>query len=206
MSGTLIMSAALIAQNGNCQNECSTDNFKSLRTAIHFRSQGANTARELVGWQWELNKPDMCENYGCAYLAFEYQRTFREKHLATALFGCSTLRFAGSAVTDRQPNELLADYFGLATDFRGSIKFKPRIENYIVDLGLYIGLDCWAQGLYLRFHAPFVHTRWSLDTKNGSCTTIETGAFNPDGSPKTFPACYMSKCSSSNCRIHPTST
>ncbi len=184
-------SSALVAQSGSCNTECNTNCFRSLRTTVHYRSQGANTARELVGWQWEINKPDMCENYGCAYLAFEYQRSFREKQLAEALFGDSCLRFAGSAVTDRQPNELLADYFGLATDFRGRICFKPRIENYIVDLGLYIGLDSWTQGLYLRFHAPFVHARWTLDTCNGRRTFIESGSFNPDGSIKQFAPCYM---------------
>ena len=61
------------------------------------------------------------------------------------------LSFAGSAVTDRTPNELLADNFGLPTDFRGSIFFHPRIENFIVDLGFYMGLDYWIQGLYVRF-------------------------------------------------------
>lgn len=193
MSSTLMLTSTLLAQsNGSCStNECSTDSFKNLRTAVHFRSQGANTARELVGWQWELNKPEMCENYGCAYLAFEYQRTFREKQLAQSLFGDTSLRFAGSAVTNRQPNELLADYFGLAPDFRGRICFNPRIENFIADLGLYIGLDCWTQGLYLRFHAPFVHTRWNLDTHNGRRTEISSGSHNADGSLKQFAPCYM---------------
>ena len=57
------------------------------RHSVYFRSQGANTARELVGWQWEINKPEMCENYGAAYLAFEYQRSFKDKQIAEALFG-----------------------------------------------------------------------------------------------------------------------
>ena len=168
-------------------NEC----FKNLRTAVHFRSQGANTARELVGWQWELNKPEMCENYGTSYLAFEFQRSFRESDLAQALFGSCSLDFAGSAIEDRLPNELLADYFGLATDFRGSIFFKPRIENYILDLGLFFGLDSCVQGLYLRFHVPFVHARSTIDRNCGNCVTIESGSHNEDGTLKTFRECYM---------------
>ncbi len=174
--------------NGDC---CSTDRFKQLRTAVHFRSQGANTARELVGWQWDINKPEMCENYGAAYVAFEYQRSFKDKQIAQALFGSSKLSFAGSQVTDRAPNELLADYFGLPTDFRGSIFFHPRVENFIVDLGFYMGLDCWMQGLYVRLHAPFVHSRWNLDTNCGNCVNIETGTTNENGTPKQFPLCYM---------------
>jgi len=168
-------------------NDC----FKNIRTAVHYRSQGANTARELVGWQWELNKPEMCENYGAGYVAFEYQRSFKESDIAAALFGSSSLRFAGSDITDRRPNELVADYFGLARDFRGKITLAPRIENYIFDLGLYVGLDYWAQGLYLRFHMPFVHARWAVDTNCGNCETLENGTTDTDGNRKQFPGCYM---------------
>jgi hypothetical protein len=189
--------APLVFADGSCSSDCSPANdcirdcFKNTRTAVHFRSQGANTARELVGWQWELNKPEMCENYGVGYLAFEFQRSFKEEDLAEALLGSNSLRFAGSAITDRRPNELLADYFGLAQDFRGRILLTPRLENYIIDLGLYFGLDCWVQGLYLRFHAPFVHARWTIDSNCGNCEIIESGSTNEDGSRKQFPACYM---------------
>lgn len=133
----------------------------------------------------------MCENYGSAYLAFEYQRSFKPHHIAKLLFGAPCLQFAGSAVTDRTPCELLADNFGLPTDFRGSICFEPRLENFIVDLGFYMGLDYWMQGLYIRLHAPFVHARWSIDTHCGNCVKIQTGTTNEDGSPKQFAQCYM---------------
>jgi hypothetical protein len=182
--------------SGNCDTSCTASSdctnscFKNLRTAIHPRSQGANTARELVGWQWELYKPEMCENYGTGYIAFEYQRSFKDNKLADALFGSPTLSFAGSSFTDRAPNELLADNFGLAQTFRGSICLKPRIENYILDLGFYVGLDYWVQNLYLRFHAPFVHTRSTIDVNCGNAVRISSGSFQDD-TLKQFPACYM---------------
>ena len=195
LSCTLLTSPALSKQScdSDCNNQkdCLNDCFRGLRTAVHYRSQGANTARELVGWQWEINRPDMCENYGATYLAFEYQRSFKECEIAEALFGSPTLCFAGSSVEDRQPGELLADNFGLPTDFRGSITFNPRIENYIVDFGLYVGLDYYLEGLYLLFHAPFAHARWTLDTNGGNCQDIEVPATNEDGSRKMFPDCYM---------------
>lgn len=156
-----------------------------VRTAVHFRSVGANTARELVGWQWELNKPYMCQYYGAGYIAFEYQRSFRPEQLAHALFGTPTLRFAGSLVPDRRCDELLADNFGFSRTFRGTLSFRPRIENFIVDFGLYVGLDAWIQGLYLRFHAPFVHTRWNLGAR--SDRTIKS----PSDTTPSFEPCYM---------------
>lgn len=190
--GTVCDSSASCDTSSKSHDCCSTnDCFKCLRTSVHYRSQGANTARELVGWQWEINKPEMCENYGSAYLAFEYQRSFKTNRLAEALFGTPVLHFEGSQITDRSPCALLADNFGLPTDFNGSIRLSPRIENFIVDLGFYMGLDYWVQGLYVRFHAPFVHARWSTDTNGGNCVNIITGTTNEDGTPKQFPLCYM---------------
>ena len=49
----------------------------------------------------------MCENYGAAYLGFEYQRSFKDRQIAQALFGSSALSFAGSQVTDRTPMHCL---------------------------------------------------------------------------------------------------
>lgn len=167
-----------------CLNCCQAP----IRTYIHFRSQGANTARELVGWQWELNKPFMCENYGTAYLAYNYQRNFRPERIANQLFGGCCLKFAGSNVADRDPRcELLADNFGLSSNFRGNVTFCPRYENHIVDLGLYYGLDCFWQGSYLRIHFPITHTRWDLR----ACECVDTT------SPAIAP-CYVGSNSTAN--------
>ena len=196
LSVSLLMTNALHAKKcSSPKDDCPLDSFKNLRTSIHPRSVGANTARELVAWQWELNKPEQCSNYGAGSLAFEYQRTFKSRELAQGLFGSPTLFFAGSSVTNRNSNELLADNFGFAPDFRGNITFKPRIENYIVDLGFYLGLDQWTQGLYLRLHAPFTHTRWNLDTNCGNDVVIQTSDFTSTGELKQFDACYMGKSS-----------
>src|SRR5205085_9880590 len=61
------------------------------------------------------------------------------------------------------PQDLLADYFYLPTDFENTVHFKPVIDNLIVDFGFYLGLDAWAKGLYFWLHAPFAHTRWDLN-------------------------------------------
>lgn len=135
-------------------------------TYLQIRSQGANTARELVGWQWDINKPCMTKNYGAAYFAFEYQQTSNSQGLAQALFGSSTLSFAGSLVPNRNPNDFLAENFGLARDFKGSVTFAPFIRNIIFDLGLYFGLDEYLQNFYVRVHMPFAQTTYELQSRN----------------------------------------
>jgi len=56
----------------------------------------------------------------------------------------------------------LADYFGLPRDFDSRIKFCPEIQNVVVDLNLWLGLDEAAEGLYLKINAPIVWTKWQL--------------------------------------------
>ena len=123
----------------------------------------------------------LCAIIGAHYLAYEFQQTFKSERLANAIFGSNTLCFSGSQVVGRNSTtQLLADNFGLASDFQGSVTFCPRIQNHIVDFGYFMGLDCWVQGLYLRFHAPVVYTRWNL---RGCEQTISSGS-------TTIPACY----------------
>jgi len=73
------------------------------------------------------------------------------------------IRITGSQVEGRNSCDWLADYFGLPTDYKSCVSFEPRIENFLADLNLFLGLDEWVQGLYFRVHAPIVHTRWDLN-------------------------------------------
>lgn len=157
---------------------------KNITTFIP-RSQGADTARELVGWQRELYQ-NYCENYSAVAVATEYTRSMNTAGIARHLFNTTCLTFSGSARTDRKTTDILADYFGLAVNFHGTLAIKPRIENAIIDIEWYCGLDEWIPGLFLRAHAPIVHTKWSLGLDACvSCADKFRGC-------SEFPACYMS--------------
>jgi len=73
------------------------------------------------------------------------------------------INISGSNVETRGACDWLADYFGLPTDFQSCVTFEPRIDNFLIDFNLYLGLDDWCKGLYFRIHAPVVHTRWDLN-------------------------------------------
>jgi len=76
---------------------------------------------------------------------------------------CCFLKVSGSHVENRGRQDLLADYFGLPTDYKSIVCFKPEISNLLVECNFYLGLDEWVPGLYLKFRAPIVHTRWDLN-------------------------------------------
>ena len=135
---------------------------------LSYRSQSVNAAREIAGWQQFINQYDMDSTYGAFSVALEYTRSFRPEYLANFLFGndldnCNTLIVQGSQVDVRNKKAWLADYLGLSPEYNGRISFCPRIQNVIVDLNMYLGLDELAEGLFFRVHAPIVWTKWQLN-------------------------------------------
>ena len=142
---------------------------------LALRSQGVNAVRNIVGWEQLINRCTgsfTCKGdfYGVAALTIEYDQTFWDGRLAQTLFSddvvsnknCAQLQISGSRYADRGPNDWLADYFGLPTDFFSQIFFQPKISNVIADLNFYFGLDNLAKGLYFKIDAPIVHSSWNL--------------------------------------------
>lgn len=166
-----------------CDNKgpfCSAPSVPS--TVFIPRSQGANTARELAGWEEFIHQYDVGEYYLTTGQVLGFYHSFRPERIARSLFGSSALHFSGSQVPGRGRCELLADNFGLSPYFQGSVFFHPTISNIVFDNQFFIGLDPWACGLYARIHAPLVHTRWNLKMRQ----VVEAEPLCGD-----FPACYM---------------
>lgn len=155
---------------------------------IAIRSQGFNAARELVGWQSLINRYDKDCVYGAFSITPEYTRTFRGYQLAEALFcdaldcracnnHCSTFLVQGTKREGRYAKALMAENFYLPADYYSEITVQPRIDNFLVDLNFYLGLDEWCNGLYFRIHTPICHTRWNL---NFCENIIDPGTLNYD--------------------------
>ncbi len=174
---------------------------------LSIRSQSINDARELVGWQTQINKADMCSTYGSFSITPEYERSFHSDRIAQALFcnaltcNCcerSSLKIQGTKVANRDPKALMAENFYLSTDYNSVLTIEPRIDNFLVDFNMYIGLGAWHEGLFLRMHAPVVYTRWDLNFNesilNDGTYAYDPGYFNnswtnntnPQGLPREF--------------------
>ena len=141
---TKILGAACILVFSTIEAVTSTGHI----TTFIPRSQGANTARELVGWQRDLFRC-YTDNYAAIAGTIEYTRSFELCDLTRKLFSTSALTFAGSQNLDRVNGvDIVADYFGLPTNFHGTLIIKPRIENVIIDLNFFFGLDNICEGLF----------------------------------------------------------
>lgn len=157
-----------------------------IRTLFLPRSQVSNVARYLAGWNEYLPGCDD-RAWGNWSIVTEYSRSRNGEKIAQYLFGSTQLHFSGSQVPDRNCKDLLADYFGLPTDFEGSIAFKPRIDNIILESYYYLGLDQWCPGLYFRFNFPVVITRWDLGIHCNEKNNVSSQE------RPVFPACYMAE-------------
>lgn len=179
--------------NPSCPLRCSTACYDCGTSIFLPRSQGANTAREMMEWNPFMYKYNVDQDYTHLQLAVEYTRSFRPCRIAQSLFCTDCLTFSGSQVPDRQNGtDVIADYFGLAPDFRGTLKIRPRIENYILDFEIFAGFDEWCPGAFLRLHIPVTHTRWNLGLDEcfpcDNLTTVTAQRF----SQGQIPQCYMS--------------
>jgi len=182
-------SSTTFTQANNCslrdeQIKCSPSGQKTFYLP---RSQGSNNARRLAGWQGYVPL-NLEQAFGNISLTFEYTRSFDNDHIAHYFFGNTCLNFQGSNVISNDactiPGYLIADNFGLPTNFIGKICFKPRIQNIIVDFNYFLSLDFWCKGLYWRLFAPFVVTYWNLGI---NCCEHN----NADDIDQTFLPCYM---------------
>ncbi|MFC1842936.1 hypothetical protein ACFLYU_04725 [Candidatus Dependentiae bacterium] len=165
---------------------------------LQIRSQGRDSARELVGWQQFTNKYDMDSTYGAFSATVEYSRSFRNERLTHFLFGndlvnCCELHVQGSQAPNRNPKAWMADSFGLPTDFESKISFCPKIQNIVIDLNFYLGLDELAEGLFMRLNAPIVWTKWELCPCERVCNQGENGFDAGYMSTSTIPRTSLAK-------------
>lgn len=169
-----------------CFTDCASE---AGRGYTLLRSQNDNLARQMAGFVTLIDRPDVGQMYGAGYVAYEYQRSFRNRRLVRSTFGTDTLLFQGSAVPGvRPPTAFVAEYFGLPSTFVGSVNLCPRIENHIVELGGYFNFSECPEGGYFKIFAPIAHTKWRIHPTfcDNSCSTT----FAP------FPACTFSTTSS----------
>lgn len=142
-------------------NRCDYDQYYTVfdATLQYERSfRGNRIARCIFG-------SDVVVNAGCATACATDCDSDCDD--STACLVVSGSRFGGGALNNgrgRGSNDWLAEYFGLAPDFKSVICFAPRIQNFNADLSFHVGFgdDC-LNGLFFAIHAPITWTKWELN-------------------------------------------
>ena len=176
---------------------------KQVATYISPHSPSVNAARELVGWEHQINQQTDNGIYTSISFTPELTQSFRRERVAQCLFGddileCkNTFTVSGSRISKRQEHDWLADYFGLPTDFVSHVRVKPNAFNALFDINFFLGLDRLVPGLFFRIHAPVVYTRWDIDicecVQEEGINDHDPGYFNADGIPRNqLLDCFLS--------------
>jgi hypothetical protein len=168
-------------------------------TFISPRSQGFSIPRQVAGWDFVTHIPEPEKLYCTHALSMEAQSSFRPERINQCLFGqdviwrdkCDTewkdfIIISGSQTENRTPQkDWLADYFGLPTDFKSMVRFRPRTNNVVIEMQSFIEFNNIKKGLYAEFFLPVVYTNWDLNMReaviNKGTNGYAPGYFNPDG-------------------------
>jgi hypothetical protein len=161
---------------------------------VQWRSEGRDTARKLVGTtSHHVYLYDMESFYGTFNMTPQYDQSFRADGLIQCLFGAdlidkNTLTITGTAATPTNiTKDWMAENFYLPRDFKSTIHFSPKVQNFLVDFNLYVGLDEWVKGLYFRIYGPVVNNRVTLSPCEsiieGGTQGYQPGFFSPTTVP-----------------------
>lgn len=140
------------------------------------RSQGNNTARNMMGIQEKIHKFGSCDFYGVATAAVEYQKMFRTEGIGNwfTTNGLNSMTYGLDYEANTAGNgtfDINAINFGVTGS--GKISFCPQKSDVILDLFTYLGLDKVVCGLWVSVHIPIVHTKWNLNIQE---TTFDSGS------------------------------
>jgi hypothetical protein len=179
-----------------------SENGVELRVApfVQWRSQGRDTARKLVGTtSHHVYLHDMESFYGTFNITPQYDQTFQNDKLLECYFGssltnCNSITIAGTqaAALDVR-KDWMAENFYLPRDFKSTIEFSPKVQNFLVDFNLYVGLDEWVKGLYFRIYGPVVNNRVALHP----CESIQN-----EGTVGYAPGFFSSSTVPANTLLH----
>ena len=170
-SSQKLLLLTIIAHTAGLHSECPETSETLFRVApfVQWRSQGRDTARKLVGTtSHHVYLHDMESFYGTFNMTPQYDQVFNGKELIECLFGSSliddnTLTITGTAATPTNiTKDWMAENFYLPRDFKSTITFAPKVQDFLVDFNLYVGLDEWVKGMYFRLYGPVVNNRVSL--------------------------------------------
>jgi hypothetical protein len=172
----------------------------NVTPTLVYRSQAFHSDRQkLAGMVGHTHLYDMDSWYGTFDATVGYMRSFQESKIAYALFGsdlncndCSpSIKVQGSGVATRDAKAWLADYLYLNCSFDGEFTIKPQIQNVVVDLDFYLGLDEWVNGMYFRVWGPINWTKWQTNfcsTSEGLTTSCSAGYMTPSGTETLLPS------------------
>lgn len=138
------------------------------------RSQGVNSALEALGWYQFINRIEQGLHVAFV-IAPVYSQAYKTGRIAEYFFGTDTLTISGSTVPSRGDNDILADYFGLPTDYSSTVYLRPYLHNTLLDSALYLRYN----GFYLYVHIPYAWAKSGIELQEDKGLTRNNAPYPP---------------------------
>lgn len=137
-----------------------------------------------------LNNDTIISNKNKLSTFFSFEQAMHNNKIIKTLFGKQTqnktISISGSQASQRNPHDLLADYFYLPNNFISSIKIEPHIDTYYTGLILRQSLDQAQNRFFINLFIPISYRKTHMNLietiKPQSYNNHDIGYFTPDDS------------------------
>jgi hypothetical protein len=161
--------------------------FRGITTFVP-RAQGVDSVSTMLSWMRYAQAENEQDAGALIALVPKYTHSIHPCAISTYLFNSTMVNITGSQVPDRSSLDILADYFGLPSDYQSVLSVNPFISSIQVDINGFFQLsvrehNSWYEELYFALHAPIVHSRFDLRLREN---IVNDGV-------NFYPAGYMGK-------------
>jgi hypothetical protein len=194
---SLAVSAGSAIACAPCDNSCSTGTTCNSpthgKTYFHAREAGQDEALRLMGVADKMHLTTKeCDWYSTLAITLGYERSFKPSKLGEyfsfnpcgcTLFSADTTlpnpvtvatgQDASQAAADGLSNARSSDW-GLPVNYKSTLCFNPRIDKFKIDFDLFLGLNNFIDGLWMRIMAPCVWARYDLHPCEVTATASTT--------------------------------
>lgn len=197
----------------NSSNKCDNNALYETRdenlfgkTFFSFRPQDSDSSRRILGWfnqdYTELLKPDM---RSILTISPQYTRSFDSKGIAQWFFfnGCDSMTVgipSDTQLFDIDGSQIglslgttydpVTDSVFLTSGNIGSVRAKPVVENFIIDLDYWYDLSNWHDHLWLRLELPVVYMKTNMNMRaeghGNQAENYPTGLFTLDSTADDY--------------------
>lgn len=145
------------------------------------------TAVNTLGVEGCAHKFDMDEMYGTFRVSAEFGQNFKRDEIGKYLLmnGTNSAVFGPRKTTandtDAHALNFLLDQDTTTTPagtgtFKSTVTFKPKAQDFVMNMGLFLGLDSFLEGLFFTAHVPVQHSKWEV-VMNETVATAGNAAF-----------------------------
>jgi hypothetical protein len=157
------------------------------QTFFSLRPQNSNAAREQMGTAGRVHQFAKQEFHGDISLALEWQQSTNAEELGSWFFfnGTNSMNYGPNRIEGSNSPAVDVNSLNFGTTASGTITAKPRVQNLVADLQLYLGWDEFISGLWTKVGIPINYVRTDMrleDTVSTAASASLPGEFDVTGS------------------------